>query len=115
MSYYPHFFFNYNYILLINKNNLFIASYHVYYFYPYFRVNMMHITTVLRNQFSKKLCGLDKERAMHVAPVVTTSAVSIPLKHSLKLALNVPGLPFLFRNGTSFFKLSVNTLLWFNY
>ena len=59
-----------------------------------------HHNCPLECEFSQKHRGVDKKCAMHGAPAVATSAVSIPPKHSLKLALNNPGLPFLSRYGT---------------
>ena len=58
-----------------------------------------HHNCPLECEFSQKHRGVDKKCAMHGAPAVATSAVSIPPKHSLKLALNIPGLPFLSRHG----------------
>ena len=74
-----------------------------------------HHNCTLERELSQKLRGLDKKKcAMHGAPVVATSAVSIPPIHGLKLSLDVPGLPFLSRHGKYIFKLSADVLLWFH-
>ena len=68
----------------------------------------------LECEFSQKLCGVDKKCAMHGAPAVATLAVSIPQKHSLKLALDVQSLPFLSQHKICSFKLAAIVLHWFS-
>ena len=74
-----------------------------------------HHNSTLECEFSQTLCGLDKKYTMHGTSVVATSAVGIPPNLISKLALDVPGLPFLSWHGTCNFKLSANALPWFSY